>query len=67
MLILKRNRHEGLTVYVGDLEIRVSLVECCGGQSAKIGIEAPPEVLVLRDEVPRDDAKHRERLAAKSA
>ena len=47
MLILTRRTHESL--FIGD-RIKITVLAMGGGQ-VKIGIEAPPEVIVLREEV----------------
>lgn len=47
MLILTRKAGEGL--YVGD-HIRITIVEIRGRQ-IRLGIEAPPDIVVLREEI----------------
>jgi carbon storage regulator len=48
MLILNRRIHE--TIIIGDNEIRVTVLEIRGNQ-VKIGIEAPRDVPVHRQEI----------------
>lgn len=48
MLILNRKIHE--TIIIGDNEIRVTVLEIRGNQ-VKIGIEAPRDVPVHRQEI----------------
>ena len=50
MLILSRYEGESLILKTSDGEIVVSLQQT-KGNSAKIGIEAPESVLVLREEL----------------
>lgn len=47
MLILTRKLGEGL--FIGD-DIRITVVEVRGKQ-IRLGIEAPPQVVVLREEI----------------
>ncbi len=58
MLVLSRRKGERL--FVGN-DVVITLI-AIGGNRARIGIEAPPEVHVLRDEVRRRDASSREQL-----
>ena len=53
MLVLSRRIGEAVIVQVGDIEIVVSLEDLRGNQ-AKLGFEAPPEVIILRDEILED-------------
>jgi sRNA-binding carbon storage regulator CsrA len=52
MLVIQRKRGESFSVYVptpaGETEVVVTMLSASGGDVA-IGIDAPPEVLVLRD------------------
>ena len=50
MLVLKRREGEALLVRLNDTEFWVSLEEIKGNQAA-IGIEAPSEVEVIREEL----------------
>jgi len=52
MLVLTRN--EGQTILIGD-DIRVTVVSTKGGQ-VRFGIEAPRDVIVLREELRDRDA-----------
>ena len=47
MLVLKRS--QGETLLVGD-SIRIKVVDVKGGQ-VRFGIEAPPDVRVVREEI----------------
>ncbi len=49
MLILTRKSGEGL--FIGD-DIRITILEIRGKQ-IRLGIEAPPSVIVLREEIYR--------------
>lgn len=51
MLVL--SRRVGETVFIGD-DIEVTILKTQGGQ-IKVGIEAPPEVAIVRKEVVVDD------------
>lgn len=58
-LILTRRLKEGFVLLVGDVRIRVELCRL-GREDARIGIEAPDEVAIFRDELlvdgkPRSD------------
>ncbi len=53
MLVLSRN--EGQSVLIGD-GIKITVVSVRGGQ-VRFGIEAPPEVVVLRQEIAERDAR----------
>ena len=55
MLILGRKLHERIRLVVDGVTIWVS-VERLGGNDCRIGIEAPPAVEIVREEVVgRDD------------
>jgi carbon storage regulator len=47
MLVVTRKAGEA--IQIGD-DIWIHIVRCTGGQ-VKIGIDAPPDVLILRDEL----------------
>jgi carbon storage regulator len=51
MLILTRKKSERLVI--GD-NVVVTIVEVVGGR-VRLGIEAPPEIPIRRDEIPRKD------------
>jgi sRNA-binding carbon storage regulator CsrA len=55
MLVLKRNVHQYVLLKVpgpiNDYLIKVYLKEVCSGNSAKLGIEAPGIVSVVREEL----------------
>lgn len=55
MLILSRKVSEAVALKVGDVEIRVVLVRLAG-QKARIGIEAPDCVEILREELAEAEA-----------
>lgn len=52
MLVLQRDVSEGLTILVDGREIHLVVVKLSGG-GVKLGIEAEPDVIVLRDELRR--------------
>lgn len=47
MLILTRKPHE--SIYIGD-DIKVTVMECKNG-SVRLGVDAPPEIIVDREEI----------------
>jgi len=47
MLVLTRT--EGQSILIGD-EVKLTVVSTKGGQ-VRFGIEAPPEVVILREEI----------------
>lgn len=56
MLILEREPQESITIYT-DPPIKILLINISGNR-AKLGIDAPKNILILRDEVeyrPRED------------
>ncbi len=53
--MLALTRHEGDSLII-DHQIEVKIVRVQGGK-VTIGIEAPPEVLVLRKELTEDDER----------
>lgn len=58
MLILRINAGGGFTLRLGDQTVSVRLLEVGGGGRVKVGVEAPPEVRVLREgqaELPPSD------------
>lgn len=50
MLVLARKRGEEIYMMVGDLTIRVTVVESTTGR-ARLGIEAPEDVHIMRSEL----------------
>lgn len=50
MLVLSRKRGEEIVLDVGGMEIVVAVTDACAGQ-AKIGIEAPKDVVIHRREI----------------
>ena len=53
MLVLSRKPHEVIDIRVGGVDIEIKLVSIHAGR-AKIGIEAPRHVAIVRREVDRD-------------
>jgi len=53
MLVLTRN--EGQSILIGD-GIKLTVVSTRGGQ-VRFGIEAPPEVTILREEISKRNTK----------
>jgi len=53
MLVLTRT--EGQSILIGD-GVKLTVVSTKGGQ-VRFGIEAPPEVIILREEVARQPGK----------
>jgi carbon storage regulator len=60
MLVLSRKRHERLII--GE-NIIVTIVKIAGG-TVRIGIEAPPDVQIQREEVRDRDTEARQELLA---
>lgn len=57
MLILHRRVGDRILVTLGDTEIIVQVVEISSSGSIRIGIDAPPEVKILRAEKRRHDER----------
>ena len=55
MLVLTRKEGTRIIVTCGDVEISVTVVDARSG-SARLGVEAPASVRVLRDELHGDPA-----------
>lgn len=55
MLVLTRKIGESIIVTVGGVEIKIKLVKTSKG-NAKIGIDAPNEAVIAREEVQRGNA-----------
>jgi len=53
MLVLTRT--EGQAILIGD-EVKLTVVSTKGGQ-VRFGIEAPPEVVILREEIAEQSRK----------
>jgi len=53
MLVLTRN--QGQSILIGD-DIKLTIVSTKGGQ-VRFGIEAPPDLTILREEVSKRGAK----------
>lgn len=53
MLVLTRN--DGQSILIGD-NIKLTVVSVKGGQ-VRFGIEAPPDVTILREEVSKRDTE----------
>jgi len=53
MLVLTRN--QGQSILIGG-DIKLTVVSAKGGQ-VRIGIEAPPELTILREEVSKRDTR----------
>jgi len=50
MLVLSRKKHESLTINAAGTSIRVVVVRI-GPNAVRIGIEAPLDITVVRDEL----------------
>lgn len=57
MLVL--SRREGESIFLPGLDVRVVLVRASGGR-ARLGIEAPRNVKVLRNEIEEEPPKDRQ-------
>lgn len=57
MLVL--TRRDGETLLIGD-NIRITVVKSSSGQ-AKIGIDAPDDIIILREELQNGSIKDRDR------
>lgn len=60
MLVLTRRKGEILIIRSGEHTIEVRLLDLTGGQ-ARIGIEAPPEVIIVRKEISCTPCRRKER------
>ena len=56
MLVL--NRKDGEVLLIGD-NIRITLVKCKSGE-AKIGVDAPDDIMILREELKNGITKDRD-------
>ena len=59
MLVLRRKVEEGI-VFTGNIRVVVLAIE---GGRIKLGIEAPPDVTIVREELLCNQAQDRERVA----
>jgi carbon storage regulator len=57
MLVL--TRREGESIHIGD-EITLTILET-KGQQVRIGVAAPKDVLILREEVAKHDDQHKKK------
>jgi carbon storage regulator len=62
MLVINRRIGEAVVL---DKTIRITVFEIDGGGRVKLGIEAPPSVIVLREELLRE-AEHQKQQAHES-
>lgn len=60
-LILKRSIGQEIVIGDGDDKVVITLVDIRGGHAARIGIKAPPHIMVFRREL--YDQLERERAA----
>jgi carbon storage regulator CsrA len=51
VLVVSRNRNQTVVISVGGIDIEVTLVAVKSMNAVRLGIQAPPEVLVLRKEL----------------
>lgn len=51
MLVLERRIDQRLVIQCGDVIIKIVLVDVRGGNKARIGVDAPRDVIVHRQEV----------------
>ncbi len=63
MLVLSRKQLEGIQI---GSDIRIKIVKIDRNQ-VRLGIEAPPDVLIVRDELVTDPETHEARSAWESA
>ena len=57
MLVLTRKIGESIIVTVGGVEIKIKLVKTSKG-NARIGIDAPNEAVIVREELEKSNAVH---------
>jgi carbon storage regulator len=50
MLVLSRKTHERILIRIADMEVWVS-VEKVHGDKVSLGVDAPPDVEILREEI----------------
>ena len=63
MLVLSRKQFEGIQI---GADIRIKIVKVDRNQ-VRIGIEAPPDVMIVRDELVNDPEAHEARAAWESS
>jgi carbon storage regulator CsrA len=51
VLVVSRKKHESIVVRIAGVDIKITLVEVKSLHAARIGIDAPPEALILREEL----------------
>jgi len=56
MLVIQRRANEGVLITLGKIRVRVIVAKYADGK-VKLGIDAPPEVTVHRDEVQAEIGK----------
>jgi carbon storage regulator len=57
MLVLNRRIEESVVITVGGHKVTVTLLTCADGK-ARLGFEAPKEVLILRKELESKEESH---------
>lgn len=61
MLVVKRKTNQ--RVRIGD-DIWITIVEVCGRNEVRLGVSAPPEIHVLREELIDERVPQRDGLAS---
>ena len=64
MLVVKRKTNQ--RVRIGD-DIWITIVEVCGRNEVRLGVDAPPEIRVLREELIDDERLPQRHSAASDA
>lgn len=63
MLVVTRRNDEGITIEVDGKSIHVKIFAISRDQSVKVGIEAPKDVIIMRDELLKDTTQSNYRAA----
>lgn len=50
MLVLSRKAHERILIRIADMDVWVS-VEKVAGDKVRLGVDAPPDIEILREEI----------------